>query len=78
MFNPERFLREDGSLDPNVPFPNPAFGFGRRLCAGKELAISSIWMAIVCILACFDVTRDVDEDGNEIDPSLEYTSGAVW
>ncbi|KAF5358755.1 hypothetical protein D9758_008597 [Tetrapyrgos nigripes] len=36
LFNPERFLQEDGSLSPNVLFPNAAFGFGRRLCGGKD------------------------------------------
>ncbi|KAF5338671.1 hypothetical protein D9758_018031 [Tetrapyrgos nigripes] len=78
MFNPERFLQEDGSLNPNVPFPNMAFGFGRRVCAGQDFVVSTMWMAIASILACFDVTRDVDEDGNEIDPSVEYTSGTIW
>ncbi|KAF5308977.1 hypothetical protein D9758_018491 [Tetrapyrgos nigripes] len=78
IFNPERFLQEDGSLDPNVPFPNPAFGFGRRLCAGTDLAISAMWMAIACILACFDVTQVVDENGNEIEPNVEYTLDFMW
>ncbi|KAF5365441.1 hypothetical protein D9758_010873 [Tetrapyrgos nigripes] len=78
MFNPERFLQEDGSLNPNVPFPNMAFGFGRRVCAGQDFVVFTMWMAIASILACFNVTRAVDEDGNEIDPSLEYTSGTVW
>ncbi|KAF5335634.1 hypothetical protein D9758_014794 [Tetrapyrgos nigripes] len=78
LFNPERFLQEDGSLDPNVPFPNPAFGFGRRLCGGQDLAISAMWIAIVCILACFDVTHAVDEDGNEIEPNVEYTLDFLW
>ncbi|KAF5341606.1 hypothetical protein D9758_014087 [Tetrapyrgos nigripes] len=78
LFNPERFLQEDGSLDPNVPFPDPAFGFGRRFCAGQNLAISAMWMAMVCILACFDVTHAVDEDGNEIEPNVEYTLDFLW
>lgn len=29
-FNPERFLK-DGQLDPSVPDPAAAFGFGRRV-----------------------------------------------
>jgi cytochrome P450 len=30
-FNPERFLSQDGSLDPNVKDPRDiVFGFGRR------------------------------------------------
>ncbi|KAF5333831.1 hypothetical protein D9758_017428 [Tetrapyrgos nigripes] len=75
LFNPDRFLKEDGTLDPNVPFPEPAFGFGKRTCSGRELGVASIWISIACILACFDVTKAVDEDGNVIEPSGEYTSG---
>lgn len=31
VFNPDRFIGEDGSLNPNVRDPNTvAFGFGRR------------------------------------------------
>lgn len=29
-FKPERFLREDGTPNPEVPSPEPAFGYGRR------------------------------------------------
>jgi cytochrome P450 len=76
LFNPDRFLKEDGTVDPNVLFPDPAFGFGRRFCAGKDLALLSLWITMANILACFDVTRAVDEDGNVIEPNEEYTSGS--
>ena len=31
-FNPDRFMMPDGSLNPDVPKPDIAFGFGRRIC----------------------------------------------
>ena len=29
-FRPERFLKEDGTINPGVPDPTTSFGFGRR------------------------------------------------
>lgn len=30
-FNPDRYLTEDGKLDPSVRDPEAAFGYGRRI-----------------------------------------------
>ncbi|KAJ6536394.1 cytochrome P450 [Mycena capillaripes] len=75
-FKPERFLL-DGKLNPAVRNPEPAFGFGRRLCPGRHMALSSIWITVVSILATFDINKAVDERGNVIEPSYEYLSGLV-
>ncbi|KAF9260434.1 cytochrome P450 [Marasmius fiardii PR-910] len=43
-FNPERFMKQDNSDGKDLP-PNPeliVFGFGRRICPGRHLAINSI------------------------------------
>jgi cytochrome P450 len=38
-FNPERYLTQDGQLDPSVRDPRTAcFGFGRRICPGQHIA----------------------------------------
>ena len=76
-FFPERFLDEYGVLDPSVPDPEAAFGFGRRLCPGRHLARASVWTTIAHILATFDIRKPRDDAGNEIEPSLEYTPGLV-
>ncbi|KAF9264350.1 hypothetical protein L218DRAFT_804256, partial [Marasmius fiardii PR-910] len=73
-FNPERFMKQDGK---NLP-PNPqtlAFGFGRRLCPGQHLAINSLWLAMTYLLANFTMFKEVDDDGNEIDPVVDYLAG---
>ncbi|KAJ6554749.1 cytochrome P450 [Mycena capillaripes] len=75
-FKPERFLL-DGKLNPAVKNPEAAFGFGRRLCPGRHMALSSIWITVVSILATFDITKAVDEKGNVIEPSHEYLSGII-
>ncbi|THH17674.1 hypothetical protein EW146_g3176 [Bondarzewia mesenterica] len=70
-FKPEHFL------DPSVKFPEIAFGFGRRICPGRFMARASVWIAIASVLAVFDISKAVDENGKEIEPVDEYTSGIV-
>lgn len=89
-FIPERFLRErqatsgssddlqgDMELDPSVPHPDMAFGFGRRLCPGRHLAYSTLWISVAHLLQTFDLLRAKDENGEEILPSLNYRAGIV-
>ncbi|KAF8510932.1 cytochrome P450 [Hysterangium stoloniferum] len=71
-FLPERF-EKDGVQDPRAF----AFGFGRRACAGKELAESSIWIAMVNILAGLSIVKSVDLNGHEITPAIEYSRGLI-
>ncbi|KAF9261943.1 cytochrome P450 [Marasmius fiardii PR-910] len=70
-FNPDRFMKEgkDSPPDPELI----AFGFGRRICPGRYLAINSTWLAIAYLLANFTIAKEVDEDGKEIEPVVEYT-----
>ncbi|KAJ7805524.1 cytochrome P450 [Mycena olivaceomarginata] len=75
-FKPERFLL-DGKLNPSVRSPQASFGFGRRICPGRHMAISSMWITIASMLAVFDITKAVDEHGQVIEPSYEYLSGVV-
>ncbi|KAJ7106668.1 cytochrome P450 [Mycena epipterygia] len=76
-FKPERFLLDNGQPNPAVPSPEAAFGFGRRLCPGRHLATSSIWIAVASLLATFTITKAVGEDGKEIEPTYEYFSGML-
>ncbi|KAN0081290.1 Cytochrome P450 [Tylopilus felleus] len=67
MFIPERFLREDGSLDDDkITY---AFGFGRRICPGRHVADASVWSAIVCMLTLFQIEK-TEESGN-----VKWTTG---
>ncbi|KAG2015054.1 cytochrome P450 [Coprinopsis cinerea AmutBmut pab1-1] len=75
-FKPERFLKADGSLNPDVPDPhNVAFGFGRRLCPGKHIGSNSITFVVSSVLLLFDVYKEVDDSGKEIMPEMEVISG---
>ncbi|KAF8147907.1 cytochrome P450 [Mycena galopus ATCC 62051] len=76
-FKPERFLL-DGKINPAVRDPHSNFGFGRRVCPGRHMATSSIWIAVVSMLAMFNITKEIGEDGKTIEPSYEYEGGIVF
>lgn len=42
---------------------------------GRHIAISALWVAVASILAMYDITPEVDSDGNVIEPSGEWVSG---
>jgi hypothetical protein len=48
------------------------------ICPGRYMAFSSVWIAVASIIAVFDITKAVDENGNVIEPSHEYSSSLVW
>ncbi|KAJ2928727.1 hypothetical protein H1R20_g8376, partial [Candolleomyces eurysporus] len=78
MFKPERFLHPDGRLNRTAIDPaSVAFGFGRRACAGKDLALSTMWITIASVLAAFSIENGVTETGKPIDPQVEYLPGIV-
>lgn len=77
LFNPDRFLK-DGQLNPDVRDPAvAAFGFGRRICAGQALATDTLWIIIASILAAFEISPAVDENGENIIPAEDFTPGLV-
>lgn len=73
-FDPSRFLdstqtriKEDG------PMGLDAFGFGRRICPGLEIAFESLWLIVMSVLAVFDISKPDVED-NEFG---KYSSGLI-
>lgn len=80
-FNPDRFLQfNDGKLEINRSLSKcdeGNFGFGRRICPGRHLALSSIFINIASVVAAFTLEKARDKDGNVIELSGEYTSGLI-
>ncbi|KAJ3505494.1 hypothetical protein NLJ89_g7384 [Agrocybe chaxingu] len=75
-FRPERFLK-DGKLNRDVREPTVAFGFGRRICPGRHIAVSTLWISAASILTVYDISIAMDVHGNPIVPTQEYISSMV-
>ena len=72
-FKPERFLGPNPNPDPAM-----AFGFGRRICPGRFMAYESMWIAIACTLAMFNISKVKRADGTPDTPAGEYEMGFLW
>lgn len=48
-----------------------------RICPGKELADSSLFIAIAMSVAVFDICKLKDKFGNDVEPLHEYVSGLI-
>ncbi|CAL1703205.1 unnamed protein product [Somion occarium] len=78
QFRPERFLKSDGSLNPDISDPSIAcFGFGRRICPGSSFGVSSLFSTIACVLHTFDIAPPLDEDGKPVVVELHMHSGMI-
>ncbi|KAJ7931077.1 cytochrome P450 [Mycena leptocephala] len=76
VFNPDRFLL-DGELHPAGTLPEVAFGYGRRVCPGRYIATSKLWIVVASVLAAFDIRKATDKQGNIVEPSYEYGSALL-
>uniref|UniRef100_A0A0W0F7L8 Cytochrome P450 n=1 Tax=Moniliophthora roreri TaxID=221103 RepID=A0A0W0F7L8_MONRR len=72
-FKPERFLNTQRNINDVL-----AYGFGRRICVGRHLADTELWLTFASVLACFDITNEKDEYGNEIVIPENYSDGPVF
>ncbi|KAJ7786402.1 cytochrome P450 CYP2 subfamily [Mycena metata] len=71
-FNPQRFASENRVNGLNQ-IPDLAFGFGRRLCPGKFLAFDTLWIVVASMLAVYNISKEVDENGRVKEPVAEFT-----
>ncbi|KAL1666579.1 cytochrome P450 [Schizophyllum commune] len=74
-FRPERFLAVEGRQPERDP-RTICFGFGRRICPGRELADISLFFACASILSVFEIGRCKD-GGVEVAPVEGQTSGSI-
>ncbi|KAJ6562200.1 cytochrome P450 [Mycena capillaripes] len=72
-FIPERFLAAENSNSLDVHLnPDPrrwAFGYGRRVCPGRDLAEDMLFISVAMTLAVFDLRC--------IEPTTEYTPSII-
>ncbi|KAL1742482.1 cytochrome P450 [Schizophyllum fasciatum] len=77
-FKPERFLRSDGQLNPDVQDPmGIIFGFGRRVCPGSAMAYQSLWIVAASVLRVYKICHARRPDGSVMEVKPEYESSMV-
>ncbi|KAI0062665.1 cytochrome P450 [Artomyces pyxidatus] len=64
-FRPERFLTEDGNVKDDVML-SAVFGFGKRVCPGRHLVDTTLFIFVTSVLSVFTVAKAKDAQGNEI------------
>ncbi|OJJ48126.1 hypothetical protein ASPZODRAFT_2123095 [Penicilliopsis zonata CBS 506.65] len=74
-FKPERFLARNGQA-PQLDPTRLIFGFGRRICPGRFLADSTIFLTVSKCLAAFNISKMV-KDGQEVEPTVDFTPGTI-
>jgi hypothetical protein len=76
-FSPERFLK-DGKVDRSILDPaDVAFGFGRRICPGQQIAIEMLKLTAASVLSVFNLSKALDGTGREIEPTQEYHESVI-
>ncbi|GJN76720.1 hypothetical protein PLIIFM63780_000207 [Purpureocillium lilacinum] len=73
VFDPERFLPPRNESDPS----NHVFGFGRRICPGRFLSQETLFITIARILATFNIRRETDGEGRELEVEVRPTAGLI-
>jgi len=78
LFHPDRYLKEDGSINPEVRDPTTiVFGFGRRICPGRFFAFNSLAIFIASTLHAFNITAGIDAvSGKPVELNTE-TEGSI-
>lgn len=50
---------------------------GDRICPGRHLADTSTWSVMANLVAAFDISKALDEKGNEMTLKVEFCTGFV-
>lgn len=68
---------QEESLVSNVLRDSTITFFGFRICPGRHMAINSVWMAVVSVLATFKISKAKDAQGNEITVEPLFRDGLL-
>jgi Cytochrome P450 len=71
-FDPDRFTENDNDTT-TVPDPKDVvFGFGRRICPGRQFADTNIWLAAASMVSTVNISKALDHNGHEITPAASF------
>ncbi|KAK7676963.1 hypothetical protein QCA50_020081 [Cerrena zonata] len=74
--DPTRYLTPEGKELADIVNSN-LFGWGRRLCPGKEMSEGSIFIAVTMILATFTIARPRDDSGQVYEPRVRWSPAFI-
>ncbi|KAJ7339250.1 cytochrome P450 [Mycena albidolilacea] len=74
-FKPSRFIATDSKEAEQDP-AQICFGYGRRVCPGKLLADTIVFLACSAVLSVFNISKP-RENGDFVEPQLGQASGTV-
>ena len=74
VFRPERFLDPDGNLR-NDPILVSGFGYGKRICPGRQFAEATLFIVVASVLSVFDIERGPDSKDGPF--NFSYTGATV-
>jgi hypothetical protein len=72
-FKPERYMAPHHEPSPG----NFVFGFGRRVCPGRVLAESTLFLTCAQVLAVFDIRPALGDDGKEVENLHTFSAGLI-
>lgn len=79
-FNPERFIDPTAGKVDFTRARDPAhayWGFGRRICPGRYMAFSAVWLALASLIYVFDFEKakrkTKNASGEEVEETVELT-----
>ncbi|KAI0056532.1 cytochrome P450 [Artomyces pyxidatus] len=75
-FKPERFLMPDGRVKEDATL-TAVFGFGKRICPGRHLVESTLFIVAASLMATYTIGKAKDPQGNEIPVDGTYTGATI-
>ena len=75
-FKPERFINDDGSLRDD-PVLTTSFGFGKRICPGRHLADTTIFIVIASLLSVFNIKKGKNTTGTPGPDDYPFTGNGI-
>lgn len=79
MYIPDRFMKrgpQDSEEQPGFRSTR-TFGFGRRVCPGRHLAESMVFIHVSSLLAAFNISKPTDPDGRVVEPIIDFVEGLI-
>ncbi|RXW18763.1 hypothetical protein EST38_g7088 [Candolleomyces aberdarensis] len=76
-FIPERYIKNGNFNDDLINPLDFAFGYGRRICPGRYLAMDMLYLAIASILSMFEILPPKDATGAPVKIELSFGDGAI-